>query len=80
MDRIDKELRRFSTKERAWIKTILEKIKKNDLTDLDVKRLKGKPDIFRVRKGNIRIIYRSVDTILYILTIERRGESMYKNI
>jgi len=80
MDRIDKEIQKLSSREKVWVKSILEKIKNNDFSGLDLKRLKGKSDIFRVRKGNIRIIYRKVNDSVFVLTIERRNESTYKNL
>ena len=78
MDKIEKALKRFSQKERDIIKSILIKIKKNDLKSLDIKKLKKKNNIFRVRKGKIRIIYCKQNNWINILTIERRNEAIYK--
>jgi len=78
MDKIEKALKRFSQKERDIIKSILIKIKKNDLKSLDIKKLKKKNNIFRVRKGKIRIIYCKQNNLINILTIERRNEAIYK--
>ena len=79
MDKIDKAIARLSEKERAWLKDILRQLSKNDLKGLDVKRLKGRDDIFRVRKGDLRIIYRMQSVKIFILAIERRNERTYKN-
>lgn len=59
------------------IKDILLKITGNDFTGLDLKKLKGRNDVFRVRKGKIRIIFRKTETIS-ILAIERRSDNSYK--
>jgi len=56
----------------------LTKIKKNDLKDLDIKKLKKKNNIFRARKGKIRIIYYKKNDRTNILTIERRSETTYR--
>ncbi len=78
MDKIKKVLNKFSQKERDVIRSVLTKIKKNDLKDLDTKKLKKKNNIFRVRKGKIRIIYCKQDDGINILTIERRSENTYR--
>lgn len=78
MDKIEKELQKLSVKERAWIKEILEKIARQDMRGLEVKKLKTRKDIFRVRKGNMRVIYRDNNESISILAIERRNENTYK--
>ena len=66
-------------KERKAIKETIVKIEKGKLKDLDVKKLKERTDIFRVRKGDIRIIYRKTDANkVSILAIERRSEKTYR--
>lgn len=77
VDKIEKALRRLSGKEREWIKEILSQIAEGDDKSMDIKKLKGRDDIFRVRKGDIRIIYRSDNSRIFILAIERRHESTY---
>lgn len=79
MDKIDKFLKRVSGKERKWIKSAFSQIKAGEITGLDVKKLKGHKDIFRVRGGDIRIIY-SVDKrgSIFVLKVEYRSETTYK--
>lgn len=79
MDKIAKALKKLTLSERKKIKEILQEIKNHCFRGLNLKKLKGREDIFRVRKGRIRIIYRmdSSGTIL-ILTIERRSDKTYK--
>ena len=79
MDRIVKALNRLTSEERLIVKTILLKIKDRKFFGLNLKKLKSHKDIFRVRKGKIRIIYR-LDKIgqVYILTIERKSDKTYK--
>ncbi len=78
MDKISKALRKFSVFERKQVKIILEKIYSKKLENLDLKKLKGRDDVFRARKGNIRIIYRIKDKNIFILSIERRSDKTYK--
>ena len=79
MVKLDKKLRKFSLKERAEIEQLVEKILIRELTGLDCKKLKGLKNIFRVRKGKIRIIFELVENKEpKILAIERRREDTYK--
>ena len=79
MDKIGKALARLTQKEKKWIKEILKQLEKGDTRNLDIKKFKGRDDIFRVRKGDIRLMYRKdhVGAIL-LLTIDRRNESTYR--
>ena len=79
MDKIEKALKKLTPRERERIKDILTAIKSRRLKNLDVKKLKGREDVFRVRKGKIRIVYR-IDGKgdIFILTIERRSDTTYK--
>ncbi len=77
MDKIKKALNRLSSKERRRLKEILLQIDAGDFQGLDLKKLKGRNDVFRARKGNIRIIFRKKDDSIKILSIERRGSKTY---
>jgi len=78
MDKISKVLKKFSSKENKLVKLILEKIKKGDFKDLKIKKLKMQQDIYRIRKGRIRIIYRVKNKRIILLTVEKRSDNTYK--
>ncbi len=78
MDKLNKVLQTLDAKEKKVVKDILIKIKNKDFKSLDVKKLKSKNNIFRVRKGKIRIIYHLKQKRIMILSIERRSEKTYK--
>jgi len=78
MDKIRKALEKLSKKERAQIKTILTRLNSGRFEGLNVKKLRGREDIFRVRKGGSRIIYRLQGQNIFILAIGRRRESTYE--
>ena len=80
MDKIKKALKRLSAKERLKVKQLLTKLKNNETKGLDIKKLKDRHDIFRLRSGDLRIIYRVKNNQLNILSIERRNERTYKNM
>lgn len=73
-DRISKALARLSAKEYERVQAILERIIAHKFDNLDMKQLKGAPGVFRVRKGDIRIIFQKSGQDVTILTIERRNE------
>ncbi len=78
MDKIAKALKKLSQKEQKLIKEILAKLKNKQLENLDRKKLKGRNDIFRIRKGQLRIIYRQdLKGNIFILAIERRSNTTY---
>ena len=79
MDKLDKELKKLSEKERVLVKEILSKIKTGNFYGLDIKKLKGYENIYRARKGKIRIIYHMRKEEVFILSIERRADNTYKN-
>lgn len=78
MDKLSKALGRLSAKERKQVKNILLQLTIKSLSGLNIKKLKGRNDIYRVRKGDLRIIYRIVKEKIFILTIERRSEKTYR--
>ncbi len=77
MDKISKAIKKFTFKEQKIIKEILTKLKKGVLNDFDIKKLKGHEEIYRIRKGKIRIIYRVDDNNNYLLAVERRTDNTY---
>lgn len=80
MDKISKALKRFFPKEKRELENILRKIKLDQFDGLDVKKLKGQDNIFRVRKGGLRIVYLNNNGNIKILAIERRSNNTYKNL
>ncbi len=90
VDKITKALNKFSVKEKELVKNLLLKINTPPFipplkgegrgVGLDVKKLKGRSDIYRARKGKIRIIYRIDGGQVYLLAIEKRNENTYKDI
>ena len=79
MDKITKALQKLTEKERKKIKAVLTKLMDGETTGLDIKKLKDRNDIFRVRIGDIRIIYRTdPKEKIVVLTIARRNEKTYQ--
>lgn len=79
-DKIKKLLAKLSPKERDIVKLLIMRIKLDDTRGLDIKQLKGHSDLFRVRKGQLRIVYRKTLTEFLIVRIDRRNEKTYKDL
>lgn len=79
MDKIAKALAKLSTKDRQRIKKLLLELEKSPRPiKLDFKKLKGYHNIFRLRRGNLRVIYQiSDDGVVSLLAIERRADTTY---
>ena len=77
-DRIEKALRKLSAKEREVIKLMLLRIKLDDTAGMDIKLLRGHKDLFRVRKGRLRIVYRKNSEMFHLLKIDQRDDQTYK--
>lgn len=81
MPSLIKLLSRFDKSERVILESLIGRIFSLDWRNLDIKKLKGYKNIFRIRKGNFRIIYQLMEgKEVYVLTIERRSETTYKNL
>jgi len=78
MDKIEKVLNRLGFKEKQKLKGILLQIGRDDFRNLDLKKLKGRKDIFRIRKGDMRIIVYKANDSIRILSIEHRSSKTYK--
>lgn len=77
-DRIEKFRRKLDTKRRAVLDEILLRIERGDFVFLDVTKLQGEMNRYRVRKGNIRIQF-SLDERRRAIAIDLdfRGEDTY---
>ena len=76
MNKVDKFLKKLSLEDRIVVEKCLNLVKSGNFANLDFKKLKGKENKFRVRKGNIRIIF-SIENTVKILSIGRRDDTTY---
>jgi len=77
MPTLKKLLSRLSQKDRKVLELLIDRITSLNWRDLNIKKLKGYQDIFRLRKGKIRIIFVKIDRDIRIINIERRKENTY---
>lgn len=79
MDKIFKLLRKIRRSDRLAIINAMELVEENSLDELDIKKLAGRKDLFRVRVGRYRIIYMKGEKNI-ILDVRERDNKTYKNI
>ncbi len=79
-DSIEKFLRKLTAKQRRKVQEMKEKILLGDFLNLDIKVLRGHPDIARVRLGEYRFIFRGIKIKdIRLIKITKRDENTYKN-
>ncbi len=78
-DAITKFISKLTKEEKKIVFGIIERILKNELTGLNAKKLVGSADIFRIRKGKFRVIYKKTKTDCLIISVERRSEKTYRD-
>jgi len=79
MDRIEKFLRKLEKKMTLQLMQVLTNIVLLKLAKYDVKKMHGHENLFRIRLGKIRIIFKKEDQEGVTIDINFRGE-VYKNL
>jgi mRNA-degrading endonuclease RelE of RelBE toxin-antitoxin system len=77
MDKITKLLKKLSARERGRLEEILTLIVSGETASLDIKKLKGMDDVYRVRVGTLRIIFQKHKNDIRILEASRRDDNTY---
>lgn len=78
MDRVNKLIRKLSEKERTKVIQAIELILVGNIARLDVKKLKGEKNVFRIRVGDLRIIFTREKNSPRIISVDRRNDTMYR--
>ena len=78
MPTLRKLLSKFSKEDRLILEHIIDRMISLSWDNLDIKKLKRYQDIFRVRKGKLRIIFIKTGKNISVINIERRKETTYK--
>ena len=78
MDKIEKFICKLSGRQRQQIVFIIERIWSGNISGLDIKKLQGRGQEFRIRKGDVRIIFKSNNNGFEIIDIQWRGSKTYR--
>ncbi len=77
MDKVRKFLKRLPKKDLQRVLLIINKLGRKNIEGLDVKKLSGHGDIFRVRSGNMRMLFLRTKEGYRVISIERRSDTTY---
>jgi len=78
MDKLSKAIKKLTKKDAEKVTNVIELLMGGDSESLDIKKLKRFTDIFRVRTGQIRVIFRKQKDEIFILSIGKRDDSPYR--
>ena len=78
MPPLSKLLSKFNKDDRLVLEFLIEKIFSLDWDGLDIKKLKGYDDIYRLRKGKLRVIFYKRKSSISIINIKHRNDKTYK--
>lgn len=78
MDKISKAIRKLSRKQAKQVAEAIEQLLSQNTKGLDIKKLKGFQNIFRIRVGNHRVIFKKEGNDLLILEISNRDDNTYR--
>lgn len=79
MDKLEKALQKLSDKERTTLKELFTRLYEGKARGLDIAKLKGFNDIFRLKKGKLRVIFRMTGGSVFLLKIDRRSDTTYRD-
>jgi mRNA-degrading endonuclease RelE of RelBE toxin-antitoxin system len=80
MDRISKTILRLSKEDAIKAREIVSRIILNDLQGLNVKKLKGFKNLFRIRFGVVRIVFEDLGEVKKIIFVGKRSDNTYKKL
>lgn len=79
MNKIEKLLQKLSPKTRTRVEQAMLQLVEGKLQSLDIKKIKGSEDIFRVRIGSYRIISRQTGDGIRFISVTKRDDRTYKS-
>lgn len=77
MDKVQKFIRKLSKSEAERVFDVIKRIQAGELSALDVHKLKGDSDRYRVRLGRVRILFTKISTRNEITRVEFRSDHTY---
>jgi mRNA-degrading endonuclease RelE of RelBE toxin-antitoxin system len=78
MHKIDKFLARLDADKRQKVLAIVERINNGKFSGLDMRKLRGSPDTYRVRIGRMRIKFVMNASGIRIFSIDNRSNNTYR--
>lgn len=79
MDKIKKALAKLPKEYKTAFDYLIVRLLARNYSGLDIVHLKGQKNVFRVRHGKLRIIFKIDDDKLLVLQVGLRSEKTYRN-
>ena len=73
--RFIRKFRKINKEWRSRILEVLRRLEDGDVARLDIKKLKGYENIYRIRIGDFRIKFKKEENIIKVFDIERREKA-----
>ncbi|RLI84772.1 MAG: hypothetical protein DRO98_08290 [Archaeoglobales archaeon] len=73
--RFIRKFRKINKEWRSRILEVLRRLEDGDIARLDIKKLKGYENIYRIRIGDFRIKFKKEENIIKVFDIERREKA-----
>ena len=79
MNEVQKVLAKLPKEYKTSFDILMLRLLARDFMGLNIARLKGHKDIYRVKQGRLRVIYRMDGRNLSVLEVGLRSEKTYRN-
>lgn len=79
-DKLQKFLSRLPRKQREKLEPVLRQLHDGSTAQLDIKALAGKPHMYRVRVGRMRVIFYRDDSRFELRRVTNRDDKTYKDL
>ncbi len=79
VDRISKAVAKLSGPEQKRVWEVFDAILSGEIAGLDVKKIKNENNVFRVRCGQIRVVYKRENKKILFISVGRRNEKTYRD-
>lgn len=79
MDKVKKAIAKPPKEYKAAFDILMLKLWARDFSGLNLIKLKGQKDTYRVRKGRLRVVFLMTGESLYVLQVDLRSEKTYRN-
>lgn len=79
MDKVKKAIAKLPKEYKAQFDLLMLKLWARDLVRLNLIKLKGYKDLYRVRKGRLRVIFKMAEGNIEVVQVDLRSEKTYRN-
>jgi len=79
MDKLQKALDKLSDQEAVLVEEILLRVKAHNYLGLNLIKLKGQKNLFRIKAGRLRIIFSMDSDGVKLIDVGYRSEKTYRN-